>query len=82
MQQDQVRDSGEPLERVVVAVGDRLVGDVPARHHERLAGVREQQVVERRVRQHHAELGPQFEARAAHEIIAEMENAVANSASI
>ena len=35
---------------------DRLVGDVAARHHERHAGVGEQQVVQRRVRQHHAEL--------------------------
>ena len=44
-------------QRVVVVVGDRLVGDVAARHHERPPGVGEQQVVERRVRQHHAELG-------------------------
>ena len=42
--------AAEPLERVVVAVGDRLVGDVPARHHERRAGVGEQQVMQRRVR--------------------------------
>ena len=46
----------QPLERVVVVVGDRLVGDVAARHHERRAGVGEQQVVQRRVGQHHAEL--------------------------
>ena len=37
-------------------VGDRLVGDVAAGHHERRAGVGEQQVVQRRVRKHHAEL--------------------------
>ena len=43
-------------QRVVVAVGDRLVGDVAAGHHQRLAGVGEQQVVQRRVGQHHAEL--------------------------
>ena len=51
-----VGDRGQPLERVVVAVGDRLVGDVAARHHERHADVGEQQVVQRRVRQHHAEV--------------------------
>ena len=43
--------------RVVVAIGDRLVASVAARHHQRAAGVREQQVVQRRVGQHHAELG-------------------------
>ncbi len=48
------------LERVRVAVGDRLVRDVAAGHHERAPrrlGIGEQQVVERRVGQHHAELG-------------------------
>ena len=33
--QQQVRDSRQPRERVVVAVGDRLVGHVAARHHQR-----------------------------------------------
>ena len=54
---DEVGDRGEPLERVVVLVGDRLVGHVAARHHQRLAHVGEQQVMERAVREHHAELG-------------------------
>jgi hypothetical protein len=38
-------------------VGDRLVGDVAARHHQRLPDVGEQEVVQRRVRQQHAEVG-------------------------
>ena len=37
--EEQVGDAREPLERVVVVVGDRLVGDVAARQHERAAGV-------------------------------------------
>ena len=51
-----VGDAAEPLAGVVVLVGDRLVGEVAAGHHQRLADVGEQQVVQRRVRQHHAEL--------------------------
>ena len=47
----------EPLVRLVVVVGDRLVGAVAARQHERPAEVGEQEVVERRVREHHAEPG-------------------------
>ena len=47
----------EALARVVVAVGDRLVGHVAAGHHQRLADVREQEVVQRAVREHHPELG-------------------------
>ena len=57
VEQDVVGDAGQALARVVVAVGDRLVGDVAARHHERRRGVGSQQVVQRRVGQHHAELG-------------------------
>ena len=51
-----VGDARQALARVVVAVGDRLVGDVAARHHERRRGVVREQVVQRRVGQHHAEL--------------------------
>ena len=40
----------EALERVVVLVGDRLVGDVAAGHHQRHADVGQQQVMQRRVR--------------------------------
>ena len=47
----------QPLERVGVLEGDRLVGDVAARQHERHAGVGGQQLVQRRVGQHQAELG-------------------------
>ena len=45
----------EPAAGLVVLEGDRLVGEVPARHHERPAEVAVEQVVERRVREHHAE---------------------------
>ena len=51
-----VGDAAEPLARVVVGERDRLVGHVPARQHERHARVHEQEVVQRRVGQHHAEL--------------------------
>ena len=57
VEEHEVGDRSQPLERVGVLVGDRLVGDVAARHHERLADVGEQQVVQRRVRQQHAEVG-------------------------
>ena len=49
--------AAEALERVVVEVGDRLVGDVAAGHHQRTPGIGQQQVVERRVRQHDPEVG-------------------------
>ena len=57
VEEHEVGDAREPRERVVVLVRDRLVGDVAARHHQRLAGVGEQQVVQRRVGQQHAEVG-------------------------
>ena len=56
VEQEQVRDVRQPLAGVLVAVRDRLVGDVAAGQHERRAGVGQQQVMERRVGQHHAEL--------------------------
>ena len=52
-----VGDRPEPLQCLGVAVGDRLVGDVAAGHHQRPTGVGEEQVVERRVGQHQPELG-------------------------
>jgi hypothetical protein len=55
VQQEDVGDPREPLQRVVVAERDRLVADVAARQHERHAGVAEQQVVQRRVGEHHAQ---------------------------
>ena len=60
-----VGDAAEPLARFLVAIGDRLVGHVAARHHQRLAGVGQQQVVQRRVGQHHAELARARRDRAA-----------------
>ncbi len=56
VEQDEVGDAGQALQRVLVAVGDRLVRDVAAGHHQRPARVAQQQVVERRVGQHHAEV--------------------------
>ena len=55
--EQQVGDRAQPLHGVLVAVGDRLVGHVAAGHHERAgAEVAQQQVVKRRVREHHAKL--------------------------
>ncbi len=47
----------EPGHCIGVVVGDRLVADVAARHDERPSNARQQQVVERAVRQHQPELG-------------------------
>ena len=56
-----VGDAREALARVAVAERDRLVGDVAAREHDGADAERgevvQQQVVERRIREHHAELG-------------------------
>ena len=50
-----VGDPAQPRPRLVVLERDRLVGDIPARQHERTAEVGREQVVERRVREHDAE---------------------------
>ncbi len=55
--EEAVGDRAQALERVGVVVGDRLVGDVAARHDERHAGVDGEQLVQRRVREHDAEVG-------------------------
>ncbi len=64
VEQEQVGDRAQSLERVLVGERDRIVGDVPARHHQRVDAVAgeprqivEQQVVQRRRGEHHAELG-------------------------
>ena len=59
MGEEQVGDRAEPLQRIIVAVGDRLVGDVAAGHHQRHTGVDCEQMVQRRVGQHHAQLADQ-----------------------
>ena len=63
-----VGDAREAAARVAVAERDRLVRDVPARQHERvdseLGEVGEQEMVERRVREHDAELGSTWGDRA------------------
>ena len=61
-----VRDLAESFARVVVSVGDRLVGDVCRRHHERAAEVGEQHVLERRVGKHHAEVPGERRHRLGH----------------
>ena len=55
--EDEVGDGAEPLGHLLVAVHDGLVGDVPARHDEDRADVGQEQVMQRRVGQHHAEVG-------------------------
>ena len=55
VREEGVGDPAEPRPRLVVVEGDRLVGEVPARQHERAAEVGREQVVERRVREHDAE---------------------------
>ncbi len=55
--QYRVRDLRQPRNRILIFVCNRLAGAIGARHHEQLwRAVREQQVVQRRVRQHHAEV--------------------------
>ena len=56
VEEERVGDRCQPRDGVLVLVRDRLVGDVPARHHQRLADVGQQQVVQRAVREHHAQL--------------------------
>ena len=51
-----VGDVAEPLARFVVGDRDGLVGAVAARQHERPARVGHEEMVERRVGEHHAEL--------------------------
>ena len=54
--QEGVGDAGEPLERVLVFVSDRLAGAVGAGHHQHFRSARgKQQMMQRRVGQHHAE---------------------------
>jgi hypothetical protein len=54
--EEEIGDRRQPLECLIVAVDDRLIGDVAARHHQRPAAPGEQQLVERRVGEDHAEL--------------------------
>ena len=55
--EERVGDPAEPVGGLGVVDRDRLVRPVAARHHERAADVREQQMVERGVGEHHAEPG-------------------------
>ena len=56
VQQEEIRDPGQPRPRVVVVVGDRLIGAVAAGQHHRTGQPADQQMVQRGVRQHHPEL--------------------------
>ena len=56
VREDPVDERRQPRGGVVVLVGDRLVAGVAARHHERAADPGEDEVVERAVGQHHAQL--------------------------
>ena len=53
---ERVGDGAEASSRIGVQVGDRLLGDVARGHHQRRADVGEQQVMQRRVREHHPEV--------------------------
>ena len=54
--QHPVEERRQPRRGVVVLVGDRLVAGIAAGHHERATDPGEDEVVERAVRQHHAQL--------------------------
>ena len=56
--EERIRDRGHALACFRVLVGDRLVRDVAARHHQchRAAEITEQQVVQRRVCEHQSEI--------------------------
>ena len=56
MGEERVRDPAQPGQRLVVAVGDRLFGNVSAGQHHRTGRCGEQQVMQRGVRQHDPEL--------------------------
>ncbi len=64
--EEQVGERREPLERLRVSEADRLIGDVAARHHERQTDVGEQDLVQGRVREHHAEIGSARRHRGRH----------------
>ena len=61
-----VDEIGEAGARVVVRVGDRLVAEVPAGHHQGSADARQEQVVQRRVREEEAEVGQPRRDRRGH----------------
>ena len=56
MHQEGVGDPSQPVEGIGVAVGDRLIGHVPARHHQWPGGGGKQQMVQRRVREQQPEV--------------------------
>ena len=61
-----VDEAGEADARIVVRVGDGLVAEVAARHHQGSADARQEQVVQRRVREEEAEVGQPRRDRRGH----------------
>jgi len=53
--QQRIGDRAEPRQRVVVEVGDGLVAEVARGHHQRPAELPQQEHMQRRVGQHHAD---------------------------
>ena len=64
--EERVRDAAEPGQGGVVHVDDGLVGGIAARQHDRAGGQPDQQVMQRRVGQHHAKLAVARRDRAGH----------------
>ena len=56
MQQKAVRDAAQLFDRLVVAIDDRRVGEIGARHDEHVDILAEEQDVQRRIGQHHADI--------------------------
>ena len=54
--EEEVGDAAEPRERLALVDADRLVGEVAARRDDREAELAHQQMMQRRIRQHHAEV--------------------------
>src|SRR5215212_7646876 len=55
MDEEVVGDLAELIQRLPVAVGDGFVGVVAAGHYERDARLAQEQVVKRRIREHHTQ---------------------------
>jgi hypothetical protein len=56
VRQIRIRDSRQPPPRVLILVGNRLIGDVSAGEHDGLGGIAEQQVMQRGIGQHQTQV--------------------------
>src|SRR5215510_6725542 len=54
--QKEIRNAAQPVHGVAIFEGDRLVAPIPTRHDQREVDSSEEQMLERRVGQHHAEM--------------------------